>query len=145
MIFMLTVILGFPCIWILVALGLASYALTRDYGLWGDKLLLNCPDSLKHGPTVFTSGRIGQHYWARGLWIWGPLPISWSLDGIAITLLSQDVVFIATENIRSVATSGRFWLDIIHSDPQIQSPIVLPRTVVSQMAQVLPELNSENL
>ena len=137
--FILAVILGLPCIGTLAALTISSFALTRDYGLWGDKLLIRCPDSLRGGQTVFTSGRIGASYWARGC-----QQISWSEDGIAIILISQDVVFIAKENIRRIVITSRAWCEIMHSDPQLQSPIVIPASLVSRMAQSLPESNLEH-
>ena len=136
--FALAVILGLICNFTLVAFGLSSLALTHDYGLWGDKLLLDCPESIKASQRVFTSGRIGEHYWARGLF-----PISWSVEGIAITLESQDVVFIDKKHIRRVVPVSTRWCEIIHSDSQIQSPIVLPTRVINRMRDLLPELKPD--
>src|SRR5690242_20696355 len=77
--FSFSVWLSMPFGFTVVSLGLASNALTAEYGLWGDKELRPCPPSLSQAKFIYTSGRIGERFHARGL-----LQLSWSADGIAI-------------------------------------------------------------
>jgi hypothetical protein len=66
--------------------------------------------------------------------------LSWSESGIAITLLAKDVVFVDKNNIQCVVPSGWGWCEIIHTDPQLQSPIVVRRKIILCMQPLLPQL-----
>jgi len=133
-IFVFAVLVGLPCILIIAIIGVSSSALKRDFGLHGDKMLFECPDALRNAKPIITSARIGQHYIARGL-----LPIAWADEGIAITLDSQDIVFIAKANIECARHRGR-WCEITHCDPQLQSPIMILREVALQMRPLLGDV-----
>src|SRR5262245_5904653 len=83
---------GMACIIPLVFLSASSSALTHDYGLWGDKDLFVCPESLKVGQPIRTWGTIAER--CRGT-----ILLNWSVEGVAVTLPSNDVVFIDKKNI----------------------------------------------
>ncbi len=109
-----------PSIFVLVLCVLPSFALRREYALFGSKPLRALPETMPDEPWIMTSGKIGRRYHMNLC-----LPVIVGQPGIALTLISGDRVFIARDSIDRIVPLSSWWVRIEHCDDQLHSPIVL--------------------